>query len=94
MSKIDNTAVVVKPKEKYQLTNWSSYNAGLKQRGSLTLWLSEEVAQQWYHQGQRQKGGQFIYANACILLLLTLKVTARRPPSNFLFANWKALPRH
>jgi len=45
----------------------------------LTLWLCEDVAQQWYHHGQRQKGGQFIYANDCILLLLTLKVTFRLP---------------
>jgi hypothetical protein len=75
MSKIDNPIVVVKPKEKYRLANWSAYNEGLKQRGSLTLWLSEDVAQQWYHQGKPQKGGQFIYANDCILLLLTLKVT-------------------
>ena len=79
MSKIDNPAVEVKPKEKYHLTNWSAYNAGLKQRGSLTLWLSEDIAQQWYHQGQPQKGAQFIYANECILLLLTLKVTFKLP---------------
>jgi len=79
MSKIDRTALGVKPKEKYRLTNWPAYNQGLKQRGSLTLWLSEEVAQQWYHQGQRQKGGRVIYANACIVLLLTLKVTFKLP---------------
>jgi hypothetical protein len=75
MSKIEKPIESVKPKEKYRLTNWPAYNAGLKQRGSLTLWLSEDVAQQWYHQGRAQKGGQFIYANECILLLLTLKVT-------------------
>jgi hypothetical protein len=75
MSKIAKPIVTVKPKEKYRLSNWPAYNAGLKQRGSLTLWLSEDIAQQWYHQGHPQKGGQFIYANDCILLLLTLKVT-------------------
>jgi hypothetical protein len=79
MSKIDTPVLAVKPKEKYRLTNWSTYNEGLKQRGSLTLWLSEDIAQQWYHQGQRQKGGQFIYADACMLLLLTLKVTFKLP---------------
>ena len=79
MSKIDTTALGVKPKEKYRLTNWSAYNAGLKQRGSLTLWLSQDVAQEWYHQGQAKKGGQFIYADTCILLLLTLKVTFKLP---------------
>jgi len=79
MSKIDAAVSSVKSKEKYRLTNWSAYNAGLKKRGSLTLWLSEDVAQQWYHQGEPQKGGQFIYANACMLLLLTLKVTFKLP---------------
>jgi hypothetical protein len=79
MSKIENPPISVKPKEKYQLTNWPSYNAGLKLRGSLTLWLSEDMAQQWYHQGQRQKGGQLVYANDCILLLLTLKATFKLP---------------
>jgi hypothetical protein len=75
MSKIDTPALGVKPKEKYRLTHGSAYHQGLKQRGSLTLWISEQVAQQWYYQGQGQKGGQFIYANDCILLLLSWKVT-------------------
>jgi len=79
MSKLDRTALGVKPREKYRLTTWPSYNEGLQQRGSLTLWLSEEVAQQWYHQGQGQQGGRVIYANACIVLLLTLKVTFKLP---------------
>jgi hypothetical protein len=75
MSKIVNPSIAVKSKEKYRLSNWPAYNEGLKQRGSLTLWLSEDLAQQWYYQGQQTKGGQFIYSNDCILLLLTLKVT-------------------
>jgi hypothetical protein len=75
MPKIASSVLAVKPKEKYRLSNWSAYNEGLKQRGSLTLWLREDIAHQWYYQGQAQKGGQFIYANDCILLLLTLKVT-------------------
>ena len=75
MSKIDNPIVSVKPKEQYRLTNWSAYNKGLKQRGSLTLWLWEDIAQQWYYQGEPQKGGRLIYGNACMLQLLRLKVT-------------------
>ncbi|MBD2396052.1 hypothetical protein H6G11_17550 [Cyanobacterium aponinum FACHB-4101] len=30
-------------KEKYRLRNWSEYNQGLKQRGSLTFWISEDT---------------------------------------------------
>jgi hypothetical protein len=29
--------------------NWSEYNAGLKQRGSLTFWLWEDVLEAWYN---------------------------------------------
>jgi hypothetical protein len=79
LSKIEKPIVSLKPKEKYRLPNWPSYNAGLKQGGSLTLWLCEDVAQQGYHQGRGQKGGQFLYADACILLLLRLKVTFKLP---------------
>ena len=86
MSKIVTPTESVKLKEKYHLTNWSDHNAGLKQRGSLTLWLSEEIAQQWYYQGLPKQGGQYHYSDDCILLLLTLKVTfklAFRQPEGF-----------
>ena len=28
------------PKTRYKVTNWSAYEAGLRQRGSLTIWFS------------------------------------------------------
>lgn len=31
-------------KDKYKVTNWSAYNEGLKQRGSLTLWIDADIA--------------------------------------------------
>ncbi|NCO74086.1 MAG: hypothetical protein GW795_12955 [Cyanobacteria bacterium] len=34
-------------KEKYCLRNWSEYNQGLKQRVSLTFWISEEALSHW-----------------------------------------------
>lgn len=79
MAKIDSTPVSGKAKDKYQVTNWPAYNAGLKQRGSLTLWISEDVASSWKYAGEAQRGGQFEYSDACILALLTLKVTFRLP---------------
>ena len=44
MAKIDIAPVSDKPKDKCRLTNWPAGNAGLKQRGSLTLWISEDAA--------------------------------------------------
>ena len=77
MAKIDITPVSDKPKDKYRLTNWPAYNAGLKQRGSLTLWISEDVAGSWNYDGVVERGGQFEYSDTCIRGLLTLKVTFR-----------------
>ncbi|MGI0492073.1 IS5/IS1182 family transposase, partial [Alkalinema pantanalense CENA528] len=34
-------------KPQYRIRNWSEYNAGLKQRGSLTFWIDESVLEQW-----------------------------------------------
>ena len=33
-------------KPRYKTTNWAAYNAALKARGSLTIWLED---MQWYH---------------------------------------------
>jgi hypothetical protein len=51
---------------RYKVTNWSEYNRSLKNRGSLTIWLSEEAIASWYYQGKKQKGAQFIYSEMCI----------------------------
>ena len=36
------------PKQKYKISNWSEYNAALRQRGSIEVWISQDVACQWY----------------------------------------------
>lgn len=35
------------PRPKRTVTNWSEYDAALRQRGSLTLWVSETAIEQW-----------------------------------------------
>lgn len=42
-----------KPKEKYKVTNWKAYNKALVERGSLTLWIDDEVVEDWYHTGSK-----------------------------------------
>ncbi len=31
------------PKQKHRVTNWADYNEGLRQRGDLTVWISEDA---------------------------------------------------
>lgn len=77
MAKIDTHSQTSKPKDKYKVKNWSAYNSGLVDRGSLTLWLSEDVVSSWYYGGPKQKGGQYAYSDSCIRSLLCLKVVFR-----------------
>jgi hypothetical protein len=35
-------------KQKFRITNWSTYNKALINRGSLTFWLDDEAIQAWY----------------------------------------------
>ena len=37
----------MKKKTAYRIRNWSEYNRALKQRGSLTLWISKEALANW-----------------------------------------------
>ena len=77
MTKVDFLTNQEKPKDRYKITNWREYNRGLKGRGSLTIWIDEEISQKWYHQGPARRGGQTVYSSDCIVLLLTIKVTFR-----------------
>ncbi len=59
-------------KDSYKVRNWSKYNEGLKQRGSLNLWIKEELLQSWYWTGESKCGGQYQYSNSAIELCLTI----------------------
>jgi hypothetical protein len=55
--------------------NWADYNESLVQRGSITVWIDEEVIANWKPEpeGPRQRGGQPQYSNQAIECLLTLR---------------------
>ena len=77
MAKVEKVEVNTPPKTKYKLKNWPAYNAGLKKRGSLTLWLDEKALGSWQYAGEKQRGGQYEYSDVCIITLLCLKATFR-----------------
>jgi Transposase DDE domain len=58
----------------YRIHNWSKYNTGLKQRGSLTFWLDEEVLLDWLsHTNTGRRGASPTYSDAAILTMATLQ---------------------
>src|SRR4051812_19037694 len=46
------------PKRRYKVTNWQAYEAGLRQRGSLTIWFTEEAIAAWRAAPRTTPGGQ------------------------------------
>ena len=61
-------------KKSYKTTNWPEYEAGLRQRGSLTVWISEKELKGWGPptRGHRKPGGQAQYSNHAIETALTV----------------------
>ena len=55
---------------KYKTTNWSSYNDGLKRRGSLSIWFDPEMV--WVPPLGGRRGRQQNFSDAAIQACLTL----------------------
>ncbi|EJK88382.1 IS5 family transposase [Rhizobium sp. AP16] len=64
-------------KGRYRVTNWRTYNESLRRRGDLTIWVSEDVAQEWMAARRRTRGGQRRYFDLAIEICLTLRVAFR-----------------
>jgi hypothetical protein len=54
------------PKMKFWLKNWAEYDAGLRRRGSLTLWITPKVLDGWNAARRTTPGGQSIYSELAI----------------------------
>jgi hypothetical protein len=57
---------------RYRTLNWSSYNAALRRRGSLTVWFDPSTP--WHAAPSGKRGAQPVYSDAAIQACLTVKV--------------------
>jgi hypothetical protein len=65
------------PKQRHRVTNWAEYDAALRQRGSLTVWFSEEAIAGWRAEPRTTRGGQPHYSALAIRTALTLRAVFR-----------------
>jgi hypothetical protein len=65
------------PKQRHRVTNWAAYEAGLRQRGSLTVWFTDEAVAAWRAEPRTTRGGQPWYSALAILTALTLRAVFR-----------------
>jgi hypothetical protein len=57
---------------KFRVANWREYEAGLRRRGSLTLWLTPEALSAWQAPRRKTRGGQHRYSDLAIETALAL----------------------
>lgn len=61
-------------KKAYHVRNWRQYNQALVQRGSITLWFSEDVIKNWHkNDSLNRRGRPRKYSDLAITCGLTLK---------------------
>ena len=58
-------------KPKYRTTNWKEYDAALRARGSLIIWLDKDM--RWHGSANGKRGRSPKYSEAAIQFCLTMK---------------------
>ena len=66
-------------KKKYRIRNWREYERGLRSRGDITIWLSEDAIAAWVPPKNGLRGGQRRYSNLAVRTALTLRVVFSLP---------------
>lgn len=67
-------------KTKYRIRNWKQYNKSLVQRGSITIWFSEDSIGKWSaEKEQGKKGRPFTYSDDAILTALIIRSVFHLP---------------
>ncbi len=67
------------PRARCRVQNWPAYEAGLRRRGGLTLWLDEAAVAGWQAPRRTTPGGQAWYSDVAIELVLTLRLVFHLP---------------
>src|ERR671939_295664 len=65
------------PRQQHRVTNWPAYEAGLRARGSLTVWFTAEAVETWRAEPRAGRGGQPRYSPLAITTALTPRAVFR-----------------
>ena len=68
-----------KCKTAYRVKNWSEYDKSLRNRGDITVWLSQDAIKAWTPQKNGRRGGQSVYSDIAIETSLSLRLIFHLP---------------
>ena len=66
-------------KSRYRIRNWPEYEAGLRRRGDLTVWLTDNAIDTWRAPASGKPGGQRTYSDLDIEAALTIRMVFHLP---------------
>jgi len=66
-------------KAKYRIRNWNDYNKSLIQRGSLTVWFSEDALKKWMAQRVGKRGRPKLFSDEAIPTALMIRAVFHLP---------------
>jgi hypothetical protein len=66
---------MMKSASRYRIRNWADYNKSLVQRGSLTVWFSDDAAKNWLEKpsSNMKKGHPRVYSDEAIVSALIIR---------------------
>ena len=73
MSAVKSTLVHPAYKTEYRVRNWREYEQGLRARGDVTIWFSEEATSNWISRSTGARGGPRLYSDLAIETSLMLR---------------------
>ena len=65
------------PRQRHRVTNWAEYDAGSRQRGSLTVWFTDAAITAWRAEPRTTPGGQPHHSALAIATALALRAVSR-----------------
>jgi hypothetical protein len=66
-----------KYKTVYRVKNWREYDQSLRNRGDITLWISQDAIDAWTPPQTGKRGAQPVYSDVAIETALALGFVAR-----------------
>ena len=63
----------------YRVKNWAEYEKSLRDRGDITVWLSQDGIDAWTPEKTEKRGGQAIYSDVAIETEFTFRLVFHLP---------------
>ncbi len=79
MPAVKSSLVHPRYKTEYRVRNWREYEDGLRARGDVTVWFSEDAVVNWISRSTGAPGGPRLYSDLAIETSLTLKTVFGLP---------------